>query len=287
MLARRLAGILPPMTYEEAMEVTRIGSALGHPPPGRLVAARPFRAPHHTISYAGLVGGGSRLRPGEVTRAHNGVLFLDELPEFQRRALEALREPLEEGSIIICRGTGSVSYPARFLLVAAMNPCPCGYLGHERRACACTPFEVRAYRQRLSGPLLDRLDIFLEVRSVRPAEIVAGAHAGPARSLQRQRESLDTKTLAGAVRRARELQAARWGKGQTNGRIPVARLLEAGAFRPRALQDLERNAESLSLSARGFSRSLRVARTVADLAGSGHVELEHVEEAIHYRERGV
>jgi len=278
MLARRLPGILPPMSFEEALDVTRILSVLGQEIRDRLAASRPFRAPHHTVSYAGLVGGGSRLRPGEVTRAHRGVLFLDELPEFNRQALEALREPLEEGHISIGRSSGCVTFPARFLLVAAMNPCPCGYLGHPRRACACTPNEVRAYRQRISGPLYDRIDLHLSVGAVDPTKIAS--HRG--RSV-----SLSTESLARRVESARRAQAERWGAGQLNGSTALSRLLAEGRARPQALERLSRSAERMGLSGRGFSRTLRLARSVADVEGSADVEVEHVEEALMYRELAV
>jgi magnesium chelatase family protein len=277
MLARRIPGILPPMTFGEAIEVTRVASVLGQDLGGRLASSRPFRAPHHTISFAGLVGGGTRLRPGEVTRAHRGVLFLDELPEFNRRALESLREPLEEGAITIGRSAGSVTFPAGFLLVAAMNPCPCGYLGHPRGSCACGPHEVRAYRKRISGPLLDRIDLFLEVGPVSPSDLLERAGRAP---------GLDTRSLAGMVKEARDRQAARWGPGVTNAGVMLGRLLAGGDVRPEAIERLRRRAEETGASARGFSRCLRVARTIADLEGSQPVEARHLGEALHYREPG-
>jgi magnesium chelatase family protein len=275
MLARRLAGILPPMEFDEALQVTRIASVLGQDLAGRLAAERPFRAPHHTISFAGLVGGGTRLRPGEVTRAHRGILFLDELPEFNRRALESLREPLEEGAITIGRSAGSVTFPASFLLVAAMNPCPCGYLGHPRGSCACGPNEVRAYRKRISGPLLDRIDLFLEVGPVSPSDLLAKGGAAP---------GMDSGTLARSVGDARARQAARWGAGVANADVTLGRLLAGGEVRREAIDRLRRRAEETGASARGFARCLRVARTIADLDGASAVESRHLGEALHYRE---
>ena len=275
MLARRLSGILPPLTYEEALEVTRVRSAVGEPPRGGLPAERPFRAPHHTISYAGLVGGGSRLTPGEVSRAHCGVLFLDELPEFHRKSLEALREPLEEGSITLGRSIGSVTYPANFLLASAMNPCPCGYLGHPRRRCACTPRAVQIYRRRLSGPLLDRIDMFLDVSPVRPGDILTPNASAPSR---------DSASLRQCVARARRMQGRRWGGDLTNGKIPLQRLLTDGAVPTEVLRTLQKSAERLQLSARGFSSMLRLARTIADVEERPELERIHMEEALHYRQ---
>ena len=277
MLARRIPGILPPMDFEEALQVTRIASVLGQDLGGRLAACRPFRAPHHTISFAGLVGGGTRLRPGEVTRAHRGVLFLDELPEFNRRALESLREPLEEGAITIGRSAGSVTFPATFLLVAAMNPCPCGYLGHPRGRCACSPYEVRAYRQRISGPLLDRIDLFLDVGPVSPSDLLGRAERAA---------GLDSASLGRMVGGARARQASRWGQGVTNGEVALGRLLAAGDVRGEAIERLRRRAEETGISARGFARCLRVARTIADLEDSRAVESRHLGEALHFREPG-
>jgi magnesium chelatase family protein len=275
MLARRLPGILPPMTFSESMHVTRILSVLGQEIRESLVVARPFRAPHHTVSYAGLVGGGSRLTPGEVTRAHCGVLFLDELPEFHRRALEALREPVEEGYITIGRSTGAATFPASFLLMAAMNPCPCGYRGHPRRECTCTGFAVRNYRQRISGPLLDRLDLFVDVNPVDAGELLEPRQTGP---------STSSETLRQAVLRARARQEERWGPGRTNAKAQLGSLLKGGAVCREALDLLKKSAERLSLSARGFTRCLRVARTIADLEAARQVDVGHVAEALCYRE---
>lgn len=274
MLARRLGGILPPLTYEDALDVTRVRSAAGEPTRDRLLRVRPFRAPHHTISYAGLVGGGSKLSPGEVSRAHCGVLFLDELPEFHRKSLEALREPLEEGTITLGRSVGSVTYPAGFLLVAAMNPCPCGYLGHPNKPCSCTPRTVHRYRQRLSGPLLDRIDMFIEVSPVRASDILMTGESAP---------GLGSLRLRVDVSEARRCQHARWGDHLTNGKVSLMKLLRRGHVGREALETLQKCADRLQLSARGFASSLRLARTIADLAGNRTVERAHVEEALHFR----
>ena len=274
LLARRLPGILPPLDGESALEVTRIASVLGHEIRGGLIRERPFRAPHHTISFAGLVGGGSLILPGEVTRAHRGVLFLDEFPEFPRIALEALREPLEEGRITIARSRGSVTFPARFLLTAAMNPCPCGYLGHPKRACSCSPRAVSAYRSRISGPLHDRIDLHVSVEPVDPGDLLGRDPAKP---------GAGSAELASRVRAARAAQAVRWGGPVTNSQVSLQDMLGRGAVAPEALEMLRQAAERLGLSARGFARSLRVARTIADLEGSPTVETGHLAEALQYR----
>lgn len=282
MLLRRLAGILPRLSHEHAMEVTRIASACGTSPVEGLVDVPPFRAPHHTISYAGLVGGGSRIQPGEISRAHCGVLFLDEFPEFGRRALEALREPLEEGRITITRGSGSLTLPARFLLAAAMNPCPCGFLGHPTRPCRCGARQVEAYRSRITGPLLDRFDMFLDVGPVPSGELLT-----PPRSSGDGRVELleGTASLARKVLAARALQDRRWGESVTNSRVSLQRLLREGDVLPGTLARLRDGAERWGLSARGFVRCLRVARTIGDLAGAASVEWSHLSEALHYRPR--
>ena len=274
MLAQRLPGILPPLDEAEALATTKVYSvAPGVPRPDGLVARRPFRAPHHSISSAGLVGGGAPPRPGEISLAHNGVLFLDELTEFRRDVLEVLRQPLEAGYVVISRAAGTLTFPARFQLVAATNPCPCGHLGDPRRECACTPLTVRAYRSRLSGPLLDRIDLQLEVTSV-PYRELAAAGAGEPSEAVRER-------VLTARARARDRLAG------TGRRANVE--LEAGEVRRFCRPDsegerlLELATAKLGLSARGVHRILKVARTIADLEGGAHVLARHVAEAIAYR----
>ncbi|MBN1441102.1 MAG: YifB family Mg chelatase-like AAA ATPase [Planctomycetes bacterium] len=273
MLARRLPDILPPLADREVMDLLRVRSVTGA---GRDVPLRrPFRSPHHTVSYAGMVGGGAAVQPGEVTRAHGGVLFLDEFPEFSRQVLEALREPLEEGWITIGRSRGAVTFPARFLLVAAMNPCPCGYLGHPQRSCRCAPRAVEAYRRRLSGPLLDRIDLFVRVSTVGAGQLLEKAGSAG---------SLDTRTLASLVRAARARQEERWGAGFTNCAASLNLLLTRGATTSGALRALQVSAERLQLSARAFARVLRVARTIADLEAERDVAERHVLEALQFRQ---
>jgi magnesium chelatase family protein len=281
MLARRMAGILPALSPEEALEVTAVHSVAGLLPPGEaLVRGRPFRAPHHTISTAGLAGGGSPTRPGEVSLAHQGVLFLDELPEYTRSALETLRQPLEDGWISIVRVRDRVRFPARFTLVAAMNPCPCGHLGDPRRACTCDPTQVARYRARVSGPLRDRIDLHLFVPAIPWAEL-AGRSRGATSLEIRQR-----------VTRAWERQRARNGGRRGDGRVrpPTlnAALTPSGTARWCRLDSegrrlMEDAVDRLGLSARGAHRILRVARTIADLEEGGQIREEHLAEAIQYR----
>ena len=275
MLARRLPGILPPLTREEAVETTKIYSIAGQMPAGRgLVTARPFRSPHHSASSAALAGGGAQFRPGECSLANCGVLFLDELPEFGRSVLEVLRQPLEEKKITVSRAKYSVEYPANFTLVAAMNPCPCGYYNHPAREGVCSPGSVHRYMSRISGPLMDRIDMHVEVTPVSAAERSAAA---PGES---------SAAIRARVVRAREVQAARFrcAQGvQTNAMMNAAMLREYCRLDAASAALLERAMERLSLSARAYDRILKAARTIADLAGRADIVQADIAEAINYR----
>lgn len=274
MLAKRLPGILPPMTREEAIETTCIYSVAGSLPAGTgLLQERPFRSPHHSVSTAGLAGGGSVPRPGEISLAHNGVLFLDELPEFRRDALEMLRQPLEDGTITLSRAQGSASYPSRMMLIAAMNPCPCGYFGHPTKRCTCTPYAMERYVQRISGPLLDRIDLHVEVQ---PVEYEA---------LSSSTEGESSAEIRKRVVAARELQQSRYqGSGVTCNAQLSGRLLRQYCVLSETAETLMKNAfEKLGLSARGYDRLLKVSRTIADLDGSKRIQDEHIAEALQYR----
>ncbi len=271
MLARCLPGILPPLEMAEAIELAQIRSLRGElPRDGPLDMTRPFRAPHHGVSMAGLIGGGSVLgMPGEISRAHHGVLFLDEMAEFPAPVLQALRQPLETGRVSITRSGGSVTYPARFALVAATNPCPCGWAGDNIRGCRCTPAAINTYQRRLSGPLLDRIDLQVVVRRVR-LEILASEPNGEASAVVRQR-----------VIAARQRQIDR--QGGLNAQLKPARLRQLAGLAPTSRRTLERWAEQRGLTARGFHRAWRVARTSADLQGSEHIQEHHVLEALGFR----
>ena len=273
MISKRVPTILPPMTMEEAIETTKIHSICGLLLDQSFVATRPFRSPHHTVSDVGLLGGGMNPSPGEISIAHHGVLFLDELPEFKRTTLEVLRQPLEDGRVTVSRAAGTMTFPAEFMLVAAMNPCPSGYHGDPKRACRCTQVQVERYRERISGPLLDRIDLHVEAPAV-PFEELRGKEPGEPSTAIRER-----------VVKARALQSARFGAGKThiNARMTSAHVRKHCALDAEAEAMLRMAMESLQLSARAHDRILKVARTIADLATSEHIAPEHISEAIQYR----
>ncbi len=274
LLSQRLCTILPELEPEESLETTRIYSAVARLEAGQaLLLRRPFRSPHHTISEAGLVGGGSIPQPGEISLAHNGVLFLDELPEFNRRTLEVMRQPLEDQCVTISRAMGSVTFPANLMLVAAMNPCPCGFRGDPKRQCTCNPLQIERYLSRISGPLLDRIDIHIEVPPV-PFRELADRTAGT--SSQDMRES---------VVAARSIQAERFReeRNRVNGKMKPPQIRRYCVLQPDAEQLLKTAMEEMGLSARAHDKILRISRTIADLAAADHISAEHLSEAINYR----
>lgn len=274
MLAKRLPTILPDLSFEEAIEVTKVFSVAGMLNSGEtLIAVRPFRSPHHTISDVGLVGGGQMPHPGEISLAHLGVLFLDELPEFKRNALEALRQPLEDGTITISRSSVIADFPARFMLVAAMNPCPCGFFGDRVHACRCSPQQIRQYQGKISGPLLDRIDLHIEVPSVRY------------RALTGKEDGESSVAIKKRVESARCLQRNRFGNAgvMTNARMTEKQIRSFCAIDEESHQLMEMAIEKLGLSARAMNRILKVSRTIADLDGAEKIGAGHVAEAIQYR----
>ena len=274
MLSQRLPTILPPLSFEEALETTRIYSAVGLLPAERaLITTRPFRSPHHTISDAGLIGGGVMPRPGEVSLAHHGVLFLDELPEFKKNCLEVMRQPLEDGRVTVSRAAMSLTFPARFMLVAAMNPCPCGHHGDINHECLCTPQQIQRYRSHISGPLLDRIDLHVEVPAVRYKELGTDT-SGESSAAIRER-----------VREARERQARRLAVDglYTNSQMQSRHLRKFCRLDESGERLLQTAMQRLGLSARAYTRIIKLARTIADLEGADNITSPHVAEAIGYR----
>ena len=271
MMAMRLPTILPPLNYDEALILTKIHSLAGLTINKRLLHKKPFRAPHHSCTRAGLVGGGSSIRPGEISLACFGVLFLDELLEFPRQVLEVLRQPLESGDITICRANQSVTYPAQISLVAALNPCPCGNLGQAKRSCSCSPQAIGKYQSRLSGPLVDRIDLHVNVWSL-DLKLMNG-----------DQKNESSSSLRARVNKARAHQASRLGVAKTNGKMGRNEIKSMAMISPSAIKFLIASAEALGMSARAFDRISKVARTIADLEDEKAVQEHHVAEALHYR----
>ncbi|MDX8391867.1 MAG: YifB family Mg chelatase-like AAA ATPase [Mariprofundaceae bacterium] len=275
MLAKRLPGILPPLTLEQRLEVARIYSVSGDGSRKLDDTAPPFRAPHHSASDAAMIGGGSTPRPGEVSRADFGVLFLDELAEFKRPVLEVLRQPLEDGKVCIARAADTLEFPARFQLLAAMNPCSCGYFGHPTRACTCSPAQINRYRQRISGPLLDRFDLHVHVPPVDKDELAS------------MRPGETSQSVATRVRTARDIQYARLGDAVVNARMSQTQIEHFAHPDAEGAQLLDTAMQHFSLSARSYHRILKVARTIADLAGEEKLAAPHIAEALQYRSEGI
>ena len=271
-MARRITTILPDLSFNEALEITKIYSITGNIPNGRLITKRPFKSPHHTISSAGMIGGGSIPMPGEISLAHNGVLFLDELPEFHRSCLEVLRGPLEDRNVLISRIAGSFSYPCNFMLVASMNPCPCGYLGDKDKECNCTQRQIENYRNKISGPLLDRIDMHIEVPNVK------------FQNLQNTNQE-KSKDIKARVNEARKLQLERYKEyGIYSNSELNAKLIEKFCILEKdAKQILQKYFEKQNLSARAYSRIIKISRTIADLDKSENIKSEHILEALQYR----
>lgn len=276
LLARSFPSILPALTKEEALEVTKIYSVSGNLSKDRpIVTTRPFRSPHHTASYVGIIGGGNNIKPGEVSMAHRGVLFLDELPEFQRQVLEALRQPLEDRMVTISRASGSLTFPAQFILLAAHNPCPCGFLGSPNKNCVCMPGQISRYKKKISGPLLDRIDIHLEVPFVEVEKLTS------------QEGAEDSKTIRKRIEKARKIQQKRFSGSKilTNSEMSNAQIKQFCQITTEAMELLKLAISQMSLSARAYHRVLKLSRTIADLADCENILPEHVAESLTYRSR--
>jgi magnesium chelatase family protein len=274
MLAKRIYTILPDLSFEEAIETSKVYSVMGLMPEGKgLITTRPFRSPHHTVSDAGLIGGGQNPKPGEVSLAHNGVLFLDEIPEFKKNVLEVLRQPMEEGYVTITRANSSVTYPANFMLVAAMNPCPCGYFGSTKRDCHCSYTQIQRYRTKVSGPLMDRIDIHMDVPSVEYKE------------LSTKEQGKTSAEILEDLKKAREIQTERFKnlKIHNNANMTGRHIRKFCEIDKESDRLLETAMEKLGLSARAHSRILKIARTIADVEGNENIKADHVAEAIQYR----
>ena len=276
MIARALPGILPDLTEEEALQVTKIYSITGNLPPGdSIIKFRPFRAPHHTVSRIGLIGGGSHPMPGEISLAHRGVLFLDEFPEFPRHVLEALRQPMEDGIISISRAAGTLLFPAKFILVAASNPCPCGFYGSSDKKCRCLPGQIERYRKRVSGPILDRIDLHIEVPAVKVEKLTDGVGEKTKNSNEIKKE----------VQKARDFQTKRFKstKITCNAEMGTRDVKEFCSLSKECLNLLRQAVTTFQLSARSYYRLIKVSRTIADLAGEKEISPAHLAEALQYR----
>ncbi len=274
LIAKTIPSILPPLSFDEALEVTKMYSAAGMLEYDEIIKTRPFRSPHHTSSHVGIIGGSANPRPGEISLAHRGILFLDEFPEFTRMVLEAMRQPLEDGYVVISRARDRVTFPARFMLVAALNPCPCGYLGDPTRTCQCTQFQILKYQKKLSGPIMDRIDIHIDVPSVKTEKLVNDNENGE-----------DSHTVRQRIQAARKIQETRFENKKifTNSEMGSKDLKEFARITPEAKEILTHAMEKLSLSARSYYKVIKIARTIADLATSTDITADHVLEALQYR----